>query len=543
MGRGRSLEGSLARGAGARLASAERWSARFARAAGRAGGSYFTAACVVAACAAFSWFVLGRSALADVAMIHLLGVTAVSMRFGYGPSILAVVLSAGSFEFFFIPPSFSFAVANLRHAITCAVMLFVALVVSHLARRVRDQADASNARERRTASLYALSREIGLAHGRRELVGAAARQVREMFGARVALLVAGGSGRLETEVADGDALDVCVRESAVAQWAWTHERQAGRGTDAHSGAMARYVPLKGSGKCAGVLALLPFDPLRFGDPDEDVLLLAVAGLVGSALDRTRLADEARHARLRAEAEQLRNALLSSVSHDLRTPLAVITGATSTLLEQGGPRDEGSRRRLVETAHEEALRLARLVRNLLDMTRLQAGEMHVHTEPQSLEEVVGSALTRLEDRLQNRDVITSLPDDLPLVAFDSVLIEQVFFNLIDNAIKYSPDGAPLEVAVRLSDTFAEIEVADRGPGVSPDDRERIFEKFYRAREQEGGGVGLGLAICRGIVAAHAGRIWVEPRQGGGASFRFTLPLEPAASALPTGTPRPPRLEAG
>jgi two-component system, OmpR family, sensor histidine kinase KdpD len=417
-------------------------------------------------------------------------------------------------------------------------MLFVAFVVSHLARRVRDHADAASARERRTASLYAASREIGAAHSRQELLDAAARHVREVFGADVALLVPGPDGHLEPMAADAETLDVCARDRSVAEWVWTAELEAGPGTDNHPDAIARYVPLKAAPKCAGVLALWPIRPLLLGDPDEHELLVAFAGLVGSALERTRLADEARLARLRVETEQLRNALLSSISHDLRTPLAVITGATSTLLEAEGPRDERSRRRLIETAHEEALRLARLVGNLLNMTRLEAGALHVQAEPQPLEEVVGAALTRLEDRLQNREVITNLPDELPLVPFDSVLIEQVFINLIDNAVKYSPPGAPLEVAVRVRDAFAEIEVADRGPGVPPVDAERIFEKFYRADEREGGGVGLGLAICRGIIAAHAGRIWVESREGAGASFRFTLPLQPVspvAPALPTSHP--------
>jgi two-component system sensor histidine kinase KdpD len=215
-----------------------------------------------------------------------------------------------------------------------------------------------------------------------------------------------------------------------------------------------------------------------------------------------------------------------VSHDLRTPLGVVTGATSALLEPDGPLDERSRRRLLETAHDEAQRLARLVRNLLDMTRLEAGALKVRKEPQSLEEVVGAALTRLEDRLAGREVTTDLHDDVQHVPFDPVLVEVVLINLIENALKYSPPGAPLAVAARARDGCAEVEVADRGPGVAPDDALKIFDKFFRVEEREGGGVGLGLAICRGIVAAHGGRIWVEPRPGGGASFRFTLPLDPA-----------------
>jgi two-component system sensor histidine kinase KdpD len=219
-----------------------------------------------------------------------------------------------------------------------------------------------------------------------------------------------------------------------------------------------------------------------------------------------------------------------VSHDLRTPLGVVTGATSALLDPDAPKDEATRRELLETAHEEALRLNRLVRNLLDMTRLESGAMKVQKDLQPLEEVVGAALNRMDDRLRGREVRTSVPGDLPLVPFDSALIEQVLINLLENATKYTPAGSPIEVGARIREgrdrrKEVEVEVADRGPGVAKQDAERVFDKFYRVREGEGGGVGLGLTICRGIVSAHGGRIWVEDRDGGGASFRFTLPVEP------------------
>jgi two-component system, OmpR family, sensor histidine kinase KdpD len=494
--------------------------------------AYAAAVLVAAGCSLFSWFVLGRSQLADVAMIFLLGVTVVSMRFGYGASLVAAILAAASFEFFFIPPSFSFAIANLRYIVTFGVMVFVAFVVSHLTKRVRDQADAARRRERRTASLYAMSRDVGLAPSREALVDSAARHVREVFGARVALLLANASGALTPALADPEARDAWSAERAVAERAWREGRPAGASVDPPGSARALYVPLKGSSGSAGLLSIVPADEQRLRDPEERELLAAVASLVGSALERTRLADEARVASLRVEAEQLRSALLASVSHDLRTPLGVVTGATSALLEPDGPRDERSRRRLLETAHHEAQRLTELVRNLLDMTRLEAGAVKIRREAQPLEEVVGAALTRLEDRLQGREVTTSLPpDDLMHVPLDAVLIEVVLINLLENATKYSPAGAPLDVAARLVDGCAEVEVADRGPGVSPGDAERIFDKFVRVEEREGGGVGLGLAICRGIVAAHGGRIWVEPRPGGGASFRFTLPLDGDAGEAP------------
>jgi two-component system sensor histidine kinase KdpD len=451
---------------------------------------YVAAILTVTAATLLGWFLFGEMHLTDVVMVFLLGVVVVSMRFGYGPSIFTAVLSVLAFEFFFIPPLFSFAVSDLRHFVTFAVMFFVAFIISHLTKRIRDQADAARARERNTASLYEASREIGLAYSREALLISSRRHGREMFGADVAVVSQGG-----------------------------YESHA----PAPPGAVL--VPLKGSRGPMAVLALVREAGSPPLDSQERALFEAFAALVGSALERIALADEARRATVRVETEQLRNSLLSSVSHDLRTPLAVITGVTSTLLDRP-PKEEEKRRLLIKTAHEEALRLNRLVRNLLDMTRLDAGALSVRKEPQPLEEVVGTALNRLDDRLRDRDVGTNIPEDLPLAPFDAVLIEQVLINLLENAAKHTPPGTAIDVTASVHDRDLEIEVADRGLGVARKDAERVFEKFYRVREREGGGVGLGLTICRGIVRAHGGRIWVEDRLGGGASFRFTLPLEEA-----------------
>jgi two-component system sensor histidine kinase KdpD len=486
---------------------------------------------VVTAATLTAWFVFGQEQLADVVMVFLLGVVVVSMRFGYGPSLVAAVLSVVSFEFFFIPPLFSFAVSDLRHTVTFAVMFLVAFVVSHQTQRIRSQADAARRRERNTASLYAISREIGLAHSRDALLESAARHVREVFGAKVAVFLPGEDERLEGVLADEAFSRISAGQIAAASSAWQLRRPTGAGTDVQASSSALFVPLDGSRGPVGVLGLLPAEPGHVHDSEELRLLEAFAGLIGSALDRTALAEEARLATLRAETEQLRNALLSSVSHDLRTPLAVVTGATSALLGDRAPTDEAKRRTLIMTAHEEALRLNRLVRNLLDMTRLDAGALKVRKELQPLEEVVGAALNRLDDRLRDRHVGTDIPSDLPLVPFDSVLIEQVLINLIENAIKYTPAGSPIDVVARAHEGEVEVEIADRGPGVDVRNAARVFDKFFRVHEAEGGGVGLGLTICRGIVSAHAGRVWVENRREGGASFRFTLPIEQGAVVAP------------
>jgi two-component system sensor histidine kinase KdpD len=511
----------------------------------RAFGGYAASVLAVSLATAVSWYGFGRSRLADVVMVYLLGIVLVSMRFGYGPALVATVLGVVAFDFFFIPPFFSFAVTDLSHMVTFGVMFVVAVIISNLTTRIRNQADAARGRERRTASLYAVSRELGMAHSRDALLETGARHLSEVFGARVAVLLPGDRGVLEPVLAQPGTLAADDKDLGVAEWAWLNQRPAGINTDTLPLARALFVPLKSSRGRVGVLALYPSDATRLSDPDDRQLLETFSGLVASALERAQLVEEARRARLRAETEQLRNSLLSSVSHDLRTPLGVITGATSALLDDGGPRDERARRELVQTAHEEALRLNRLVRNLLDMTRLEAGALRVHKELQPLEEVVGAALDRMEDRLRGRQVEIHLPADLPLVSFDPVLIEQVLINLLENATKYTPASSPIDISARAREKEVEVEVADRGPGVAHADAERIFEKFYRAHEGEGGGVGLGLTICRGIVAAHGGRIWVEDRPGGGSVFRFTLPLEAVEKVLveppaaPEPLPAPPR----
>jgi two-component system sensor histidine kinase KdpD len=506
---------------------------RLARLRGRARRvvGYFSAVAVVTASTLIAWFVFGESHLADVVMVFLLGVVVVSMRYGYGPSLLAAGLSVFAFEFFFIPPIFSFAVSDLRHFVTFAVMLFVAVVISHLTKQIRDHANAAQVRERDADSLYAAARDIGLTYSREALLTSAAQHTYAMFGAKLVVFLPGPDGRLNPITPEGEAATLPGTDTDVAESVWRQQGSVTGGMDSPVSTRPLFVPLNGSRGRVGVLALVPIDREPSGGPRVE----AFAGLVGSALERTALAEEARLARLRIETEQLRNALLSSVSHDLRTPLAVVTGATSALLEHA-PEDEGQRRVLLRTAHEEALRLNRLVRNLMDMTRLEAGALNVRKELQPLEEVVGSALNRLEDRLREREVGTSIPVDLPFVPLDSVLIEQVLINVLENATKYTPAGSPIDVTAEVNEAEVRVEVADRGPGIAKNDVDRVFEKFCRLRETEGGGVGLGLTICRGIVLAHGGRMWVEERQGGGASFRFTLPLSEATSTGSSPSPQ-------
>lgn len=492
---------------------------------------YGWAAAVVGACTTVAWPMFRYLELANLIMVYLLGVLVVATRFGRGPSLVASVLSVAAFDFFFVPPYLTFAVADYQYLITFGVMLIVALVISGLTGRIRTQAEAARCRERRTAALYAMSRELAGTRGVRELLQIAVRHLAEVFRSQVIVLLSDATGRLTPQTGLPERFEMDAAALEVSQWVHEHRSMAGLGTPTFPGATALYLPLVASRGTLGVLGVRRGAARSLEEPEELHQLETFANQIALAIERAQLAEEAQQAQVRVETERLRNILLSAVSHDLRTPLAAITGAASSLLESGQGLDEGTRQELLETIHEEAERLNRLVHNLLEMTRLEAGAVQVRKEWHPLEEVVGAALARLGKSLRGRPVSTYLPEDFPLVPIDDVLIEQVLINLLDNAVKNAPDGTPIEIAARIGDATVTVEVADRGPGLPPGDEAKVFDKFHRGQPARGRGIGLGLAICRGIVEAHGGRISAENRPGGGAVFRFTLPL--------TGTP--PKLE--
>ena len=476
----------------------------------------------VALCTAIAWAMFPYFGLSNLVMAYLLGVVAVATRAGRGPTVLASILSVAAFDFFFVPPYFTFAVSDTEHLITFAVMLIVAIVMSGLTVRIRAQAEAARARELRTAALYAMSRELASTRGVDSLLMIAVRHAVDAVGGQVAMLLPDGDGRLTLRAAQPAVAVTDTSEMAVAQWVYEHREMAGLGTTTLPGAKALYLPLVGSRGAVGVMGVRPPDSRTFEAPEQLHLLETFASQTALAIERAVLAEEAQAAQVRVEAERLRSSLLSSVSHDLRTPLTSITGAATTLLESDGGLTAASRRDLLETISEEAHRLNRLVQNLLEMTRLEAG-VQVKKEWHPLEEVVGAALSHLERVLREHPVRAGLPKDLPLVPLDDVLVEQVLINLLENAVKYTPPGTRIEIGASASDGEITVEVADRGPGLPPGDVERAFEKFYRGAPDVARGAGLGLAICRAIVEAHGGRIWAENRQGGGVAFRFTLPV--------------------
>lgn len=495
--------------------------------------AYWRALAVVALCtllvaAVDRWY--PAIADANLVMAYLLGVTFVATRYGRGPSILASLVSVLAFDFFFVAPHLSFAVSDTQYLITFAVMLLVALVISTLTVRVRRQAQAAIERAERTAALYALSRELARVRGQASMIEAAVRHISTTFDARVAILLNDEQGHLELQAVGDPTLVREPSELGVAQWVAQHGEVAGLGTQTLGGAHALYLPLRAAQRVLGVVAVCPRIAWRLFEPEQYHLLETFIHLTASALERARLAVEAEQARVQIETERQRSSLLSAISHDLCTPLATITGAATSLLDTQTILDQATRRDLLQAIAEEAERLTRLVRNLLDITKLESGAITVRKEWQPLEEVIGAALTRLSTALQGRTVLVDVPATLPLVPIDSVLIEQVLLNLLENALKYTPSEAPITIRARSQERSILVEVADQGPGLPPGAETRVFEKFYRGDpHQPGRGAGLGLAICAAIVRAHGGTISAISQPGGGARFQFTLPLD--------GTPPP------
>jgi len=461
---------------------------------------------------------------ANLVMIYLLTTALVAVYGGRRAAILNSVLGVAAFDFVFVPPRFSFAVSDVQYLITFAIMLAVALIIGTLNANVRQQARIAGYRERRTALLYEMSRQLAMARGRDGMAEVAVRHVSQVFICRSVLLLADEQGQVVYPRAGLLDVSYTGADLGVAQWVLDHRKPAGLGTDTLSGSAGLYLPLAGGDRAFGVLAVLPQNPRRVTLPEQYRLLETFAAQIGLALERADFAAHAQAAEVRAETEAIRNALLASISHDLRTPLATIAAGAATLagnLEVLNAADRGA---LAASVSEEATRMSDRITTLLELVRLETGAIQPRVDLYGLEELVGSVLHRLEQRLRRHRVSIELPDALPLLAIDGRLIEQVLENLLDNAGKYTPPGSLIRISAQRLSRQVEVSVEDDGPGLAVADPEILFDKFQRGSpEGTVGGIGLGLAICRTILALHKGRIWAENRAPHGAAFRFTLPL--------------------
>jgi two-component system, OmpR family, sensor histidine kinase KdpD len=505
---------------------------------------YIATAAVVGLCglaAALGHLIYDRPAEANFAMIFLLGVAVVAARFGRGPAIFASLASVLVFDFFFVPPYYSFTVNDAQYFLTFAIMLTIGLLISTLTARLKEQLRASQDQERRTAALYRITKQLSEIAGLEFLIRTAGQQLREIFSGEIVLFLRDAAGHVVLRFGEETSVAQQPVNPVVAQWVADHDQIAGAGTDTLPNATALFVPLIGSQRTVGVLGIKPEDAQRFLDPDQRRLLESCASLIALSVERDQSVLEAHEAQMQVQAEQLRNSLLSSVSHDLRTPLAAIAGASSTLLEGSNSHDTITRRELLQSIVDESQRLARLVDNLLDMTKLESGGVALNKQWHVLEEIVGSARARLRRELESHPVRVDIPGDLPLLLVDGLLLEQVLANLLENAARYTPAGNAIDITARREGRRTEIRVADHGPGLPAGSETRVFEKFFRgppnssALLRDGAhrvvdgrrGAGLGLAICKGFIQAHGGQISARNRPGGGAEFVISLPNEETA----------------
>ncbi len=460
-------------------------------------------------------------AQANIVMLFLLTVVAVAVRFERGPAILAAFVSVGAFDFFFVPPHFSFAFGDVQYLVTFSVMLVVALVIGQMTAGLTYQARVAQRREDRIRALYDMSRLLSAALMAEQVADISARFLSTELSARSALLVADDHNKLLAPMFTGDAPQV---DMAIAQWSFDKTEPAGYGTDTLPSSSTLYLPLSAPMRVRGVLAVQPRDASRLVVPEQRRLLDTCASLLAISLERIHYIHIAQDTTVQMESERLRNSLLSAISHDLRTPLSVLVGLAEALKLTTPPlTDEAAD--IATAIGESALRMNTLVNNLLDMARLESGKVVPNLQCQPIEDVVGSALRAIQPILGTRSVQVALEDDLPPVNIDAVLIERILINLIENAIKYTPPGTPISVGAGVTPDHFELWVADQGRGLPHGHEAEIFNKFMRGKKESPiPGVGLGLAICRAIAHIHGGSLSGVTQSAGGARFTLRLPLE-------------------
>ncbi len=497
---------------------------------------YWAALFISACCTCTAALMFPHFELTNLVMVYLLGTTVAALRLGRGPASFAVVVNAIVFDFCFVPPRFSFAAANLQYLVTFAVMLVMALVIASLVANVRAQTRVAGARERRTSLLYAMSRELAATRSFNNLARVAIKHVAETFASGATVLLPDADGRLRALQGVELAESLEGADLSIAQWVFDHGRPAGLGTDTLPAAPAQYVPLTGTHKTLGVLAVQPKQRRALLLPEQRHLLETFAGQIALAIERSQRADEAEAARVAVETESLRNSLLASISHDLRAPLMSIAEASRALNDPAVSANESARTRLARSIGDKAREMSELISNVLDLMSFEVGKVHLHRDWQRIGDLVGAAVARLGGRFGDRPIDVILPAELPSVYVDATLVTRVLVNLLENAIKHTPAKTRITVSAGLEGEAMRIVVDDNGLGLPPDP-ERLFAKFQRGRDDSNaGGAGLGLALCRAIINAHGGHISAMQRPGGGARFMFTLPTAAPALLMPqkTGT---------
>jgi two-component system sensor histidine kinase KdpD len=474
--------------------------------------------------------------VASISVAYLLGVMVVAMKSGLRPAIMASIWSFFAFNFFFTEPRWTFAVTDTQNVLTLVFFLIAAVIVSNMASRLRSQIEATRESARRTTNLYDFGRKITAAVTLDDVLWAVVHHVAvTIHGRSLILLPQDGGLAIAAGYPPEDTLD--DKSAAAADWAWLHGKPAGRGSATLPASLWLFLPLKTARGPVAVLGVQMMEDADMPSPGQMRLLETLADQAAVAIERTTLVSDIETARVATERERLRSALLSSLSHDLRTPLVSIMGAASSLQTYSPMMDEGSRVDLTQTIMDEAERLNRFVQNLLDMTKLGAGALKPRSDWADLRDIVGAAVNRMQRLARDHTIRIDIDANLPLLCVDPVLMEQVFFNLLDNACKFSPRGTGVKVWAKKLPATVAIEVVDEGPGIPEADREKVFDMFYRVDQGDAqpAGTGLGLAICRGIVEAHGGTIKAEPGlHGAGTAIVIHLPNKGDTGCLPAGT---------
>ncbi len=478
---------------------------------------------ITALCTLIAYPLYPRFDAVNIVMVYLLGATVAGLRLGRGPSALTAIANTAAFDFFFVPPRYTFYVSETQYLFTMGVMLGVALVIANLMASVRRQTEAVAERERKTAMLYEMNREFAVAGDAEEIAAVASSHVGASLDGAATVLLTDAQGSLVSEPQWADrppGMDI-----SIARWVVQQNRSAGPGMQRALQSTSLYLPLSGRQQCLGVLVLTPRHA-QLLTADQMALLQILTGQIALALERARLAEEAAASRAAAERAALRSTLLASISHDLRGPLSAIAGAGSLVAQSNDALDRHRRTTLGSLIEEKARDMSGLLTNVLELMRLETSAGLTRAEWQSLEELVGTALRYNEHRLGPWRITIDMPPDLPLMFLDGQLIVQLLSNLLENASKYTPEGTSIRVAAVSSNGRVLLSVEDDGPGFGAKDPEALFEKFERGQEEgHVSGVGLGLAICRAIARLHGGEIRASNRPTGGARYEITLPLEP------------------
>ncbi|MFB5191367.1 ATP-binding protein [Alicyclobacillus fastidiosus] len=491
---------------------------------------YLIVTCMVAGFTVVFWKIGYAFTLVNLALLYLLPVLISSVRWGFGPSFYAAGLGVLSFDYYFIPPIHRFTVFDLRYFLSFAVYLAVAVLTASLAGQLRQRVKEAREREAITSALYTLSTQVAKSGDLDSVLNEIIRHASNTFGLYAAIILPDASGKLIVR-AQGSVQNQGASttvEPRISRWVYEHGQTAGFGTNTNKDASLLYVPVKTESKIYGVLCVGTAPHVGIGAANSRIRVVqALAGLAAVCIARIHFEEEAKIAHLTAESERLRTALLDSISHELRTPLATILGAVTGMTESADVLSVDDQRELLLTVREGAMRMNRLVTNLLGMVRMESGMLRLKKQWCDVADIVGVALRQVQDSLQNRRVDVNLPNHLPAIAVDDVLIEQVLVNLLSNAIKFSPDESFIRLDCMEYDGIFTIRIQDEGIGIDPSEAEKIFDKFYRSNNGKNiPGTGLGLAICKGVIQAHGGEIFARPAEGAGTVVTIRLPVDDA-----------------